>query len=1679
MEHRKNNSHGTKNGMKSESLRTQRVYDVRTLRSRGSKNNGVKRKLDSEGLNEVRKKSKKEVLLKSLLSERKNKKSVGQVGKAHISLSSPDSGKAELGYDKKGSSGGGDGGLSGISLKLDGNVYIPKRPRDLVRRKKFDVALASNQEEVSGSIASLVNGKGNENGNTDGGLLHNGNSNGELPQNGVSEGDFSDGVIGNVKKEIESDDHREISLSGCGLVERLKRENSQSPIHKENSDSLIKKAKRLRKKVKETRLAAIRMSRGIEQFSNDSSMILDETQDDEENLEANAARMLSSRFDPSCTMFSSGGKISRESFANGSSPTLSSNYKFDITHPTTLAESNMASSDGEARALRAMDQQKGKSLSRKRRHFYEVLSRDFDCYWVLNRRIMVFWPLDKSWYTGHVTGYNAEKKLHHIKYDDRDEEWVDLQNEKFKLFLLPSEVPEKLVRKRPTTQDKHSGKGKRAETSNKKKKSNSYMESEPIISWLGSSSLHKSPPFGVRKKQRTHESAKSSLPLDCEGKSKLMESPEVNVSGPNVDNLVCGSAVSNNSHASMMDIKLLEHKVLSKNSSSPIVYYRRRFQKRGQQSSDINVPDLRQFSKEVPVFETASDFVDSPDFGLDMLQSMVEFGWRHKNLGSNELIWDIDCPGRLKLFIPITSLKALRCKISLPASVGDNLFGGYNFMFMQQHGTLISVSRMVRLEILFVDNTVGLRFLLFEGCLMQAVSFVFLVLVVFQSNHRESFVGQQLPVTSIRFQFSGLRSLAKQLVFTFYYFTKVASSKWSYLDRKLSKHCVAIKQLPPPECTYGNILALQNGRQLPLISSPHKHLSAMSIQKRPRPQGLSKPPKQSSVKLSHVTSDSDEKLPPFALSYAAAPKFFISLHLKLLMERSISSSSIGEQDLISLVDCSEDYGEIAGVDRLVGKDNSMSCTVSMGFSSGSLLSSKSSLESCVFPDLGDNLLSGDIDGVTAKPSCSSFDLPENGEIAQTDNMTAGITESENCVMSEEHISADNQLSSVNPEIGCGPKANLLTEIPSFISSGSVADAELENVQHPVDSAVVSNDGGVCTPGDTQILFHNSRNGDLSPTTSACLSPGWSDRKPNFIHNGFGNGPRKPRTQVSYSVLLGGNVHNCKNSFHHGTGFSHKRIRRANANKTSDVFGSSKRNTGLLSCDGNCLVTVGDRGWRECGVRVVLELVDHNEWRLVVRISGDSKYSHKPHQFLQPGTTNRYTHAMMWKGGKDWILEFTDRSQWTIFKEMHEECFNRNLRAASVKNIPIPGVRLIEENVDSVLEVPFMRPSSKYHRQLDTDIDIAMNPSRVLYDMDSDDEQWLQKRRGLDFSDPGCGDVSDEMFEKTMDAFEKFAYAKQCDHFSLDELEDAMAGFGPFNTVLNMYEHWREKRQKKGMPLIRHLQPPLWEKYQQQVKEWEQIVSVPSSGCLDKSSAGDKPAMFAFCLKPRGLEAVPSRGSKHRSQKKLPTGFLTNGVSGCPEYFHSPAGQNLNGFSLGDDRLIYSAYNEGASDYSPVHQRSISIFSPRDGGVSMGHFSLNNDGFERNYYSKPYKIKSKKLCFIPQSNDPSPSNNPRNMGKRITGNMWNEWPSQKYSQSEGFQRHNYDQVGPSELDEFRLRDAASAARHAVTVAKLKRENAQRMLCRADLAKQKAVAAIMTAEAVKASYVDANNAVQLTR
>ncbi|KAI9119358.1 hypothetical protein K1719_010033 [Acacia pycnantha] len=62
----------------------------------------------------------------------------------------------------------------------------------------------------------------------------------------------------------------------------------------------------------------------------------------------------------------------------------------------------------------------------------------------------------ESWYYGTVNDYDKSKKLHHIKYDDRDKEWINLQTKRFELLLPPSEVPRNAGRNRSAMKKKSS-----------------------------------------------------------------------------------------------------------------------------------------------------------------------------------------------------------------------------------------------------------------------------------------------------------------------------------------------------------------------------------------------------------------------------------------------------------------------------------------------------------------------------------------------------------------------------------------------------------------------------------------------------------------------------------------------------------------------------------------------------------------------------------------------------------------------------------------------------------------------------------------------------------------------------------------------------------------------------------------------------------------------------------------------------------------------------------------------------------------------------------------------------------------------------------------------------------------------------------------------------------------------
>ncbi|KAK3437322.1 hypothetical protein EUGRSUZ_C01848 [Eucalyptus grandis] len=864
-----------------------------------------------------------------------------------------------------------------------------------------------------------------------------------------------------------------------------------------------------------------------------------------------------------------------------------------------------------------------------------------------------------------------------------------------------------------------------------------------------------------------------------------------------------------------------------------------------------------------------------------------------------------------------------------------------------------------------------------------------------ESNGEVKFVSLRSPITSVRFKFSSVQGCESQLVFGYYNFLRLKRSKRLCLESILRENCLLVEKLSPSECTYS---ALQNG-DVPLLAPAVLGLFARG-------------------------SDAEYMmLLPFALSFSAAPTFFLRLHLKLLMNHSVSKISFVELNQ----EKSTETASILAQSNIAIDDCSKN---DVGFHTSQEAPSRESpcdrYLHCAKDDQAVQLV---------VCGCADLRTPED---IQSSDLHAGRI----------HIGAAVGGDEVGQRItnGACPSLNgIKIDTPHYNEGDKPAnDGSLRGLP-PTGMACDMNGSLVPSPNPTapRSVWHCSR----SSSFYGNFSRGWSDAKSDGSLNSFGNGPKKPRTHVTYSYPSGASGSSSKPQ---QRTIPHKRIRTPNEKRASDVARVPQRNWELLSCHGNLLITVGDKGWRESGAEVVLELVE-NEWNLAVKVSGTTKYSHKAHQFLQPGSTNRYTHAMMWREGKEWTLKFSDRSQWALLKEIHEECYNRNFRAASVKNIPIPGVRVVEDYDDNGMELSF-RSSAIYFQQVETDIEMALNPSRVLYDMDSDDARWISSRQSSsDVNDNGYGHIYVEMFERTMDMFEKKDHALQRDHFTSEEMDDLKLGAGPV------------KRRKKGMPLIRLLQPPLWEMYQQQLREWELALnkgnSAASDGC-QKASAAERPPMFAFCMKPRGL-------TKQRSQKRFSVTGQSNGFHGDQDSFHA-FGRRLNGPSFGDDRAIYLGHNYGHADNSQMAQTSPLGYSPRD-VPGQGCFPIGNNGLNRNYPPRLQRYKSKKSGAIAS---PRHSQVVTAYSRGATSSKKNtlHWNSHQQFSSEGSQRPSSEQWDQMDMDEYKLLDASGAALYASNLAKLKRERPQRLLCKADVAVHRAVVSLVTAEAMKVSSED---------
>ncbi|XP_044975115.1 uncharacterized protein LOC123442978 isoform X3 [Hordeum vulgare subsp. vulgare] len=1259
------------------------------------------------------------------------------------------------------------------------------------------------------------------------------------------------------------------------------------------------------------------------------------------SLEENAAMMLCSlsdnrHDDPLRNRMASPDRSSNESNLHHSNH-LKNQYK---------NENDVA---GPSRLLRKRDGKGPFRKRRPRRHFYEVSPHDLDPFSIVKERIRVFWPLDETWYFGLVKKYDPVTKRHHVKYDDKDEEWINLQNERIKLLLLPGEGRRRCINNTSRKARKVNYEGEKREDMDG---NGSGSESEPIISWLARSN-------------QVRSGTSSSI-------SKTV------IGHPNIVPVLSNSFDANPGFFASNGATAGERRFR-------FFYSRRRFCRR--MNGFVNISEHDSHLK----IRASSAAVLASTTGRE---ADTETGAPVKYV-------------ILVVSLPLKSVYKLiseACSAWLPST-----------FVHPQHGSLITLWPAVCLDILLVDDTLSLKHLLLETCLRSAVSlFCSLVGSFNKDSGLNAFKESEAPCTSVRFQISGLHGRS-QVAFVLFNLFGIGKTQWKNLQAKVRYHSLK-RELSKVGCTYADIKQLISGNDQNVRTSVNLFSKSLSFDvQEPQFCSVSNHPDADPVIF---CLDNQSGCTQNHVDVAAARH-----HLKLLTETNLTSNAVVHQPAPSEIFVEKNQQSISQ-HRSVLVDQACSLeagTVSLDCDDNS--DGDINVISRRLPDQNGTCIAGD------KLCSSNHNVTNSPEKSKQNYPSIDIPQDKiSDALDDELLSKDDKATE--------PVSNLVQELN----------------EHPI---------GRVTPTAPRTSYHRNRFTSISRTFGDG-SKLWPE---DTMSTGIAGGSKKTRTHVSYSVSPRSDELGSKHKGHFRKIQPHNIAKTNGSKRLPDNTRSGESSPESLACVANVLVTVGDRGWREYDTQITIDTDGQSDRRICVRLAEGKKYIHKVSQVLQPGATNRYTHAMLWKGGPEWNLEFPDRSQWSIFKQMHDECYSHNIRAASVKNIPIPGVRLVEDHDDNEV-VLFVRPQD-YICHIGPDVEMALDESRVIYDMDSDDEEWISGwRKSQRDKNNTMSELTEDLFEKIMDKFEKFAHTHNCSALTIDQLKELDVDSVPLDITEVVHDHWHDKRQKKGMPLVRHFQPVMWKIYAQQLQEWESAVNrmQGSSNGYQGKRPPPKPALFAFCLKPRGLRLQVSKGPKQRSHKKLM-------YSGCHSFsreqdgFYRQASGRRSGEYVGDGRT-YESYDGGSlnspTGYSP--RFSMRTDSPRASDASdrgsTPRFRTNS-------------VKRNASFAFSEDHQPSPSFRSQKIRRGGVPDHWNT-AIHEYQNSKQALQGGPPQSQRVDVEELKLRDATSAAQHAVTMARLKREKAHCLMHKADLALHKASVAVMIADAIKASSRDSSRA-----
>uniref|UniRef100_A0A164ZDN2 Nudix hydrolase domain-containing protein n=1 Tax=Daucus carota subsp. sativus TaxID=79200 RepID=A0A164ZDN2_DAUCS len=96
------------------------------------------------------------------------------------------------------------------------------------------------------------------------------------------------------------------------------------------------------------------------------------------------------------------------------------------------------------------------------------------------------------------------------------------------------------------------------------------------------------------------------------------------------------------------------------------------------------------------------------------------------------------------------------------------------------------------------------------------------------------------------------------------------------------------------------------------------------------------------------------------------------------------------------------------------------------------------------------------------------------------------------------------------------------------------------------------------------------------------------------------------------------------------------------------------NIDTSTCCTNILVIESDRCYRVEGAAFNLVKSDANQWFVAIEKDGTRRYDVIVQQVMRTCSFNRITHAVIWTCDNGWRLEFPNRRDWLIFKELYKE-----------------------------------------------------------------------------------------------------------------------------------------------------------------------------------------------------------------------------------------------------------------------------------------------------------------------------------------------------------------------------------------------------------------------------------------